>query len=95
LALGHALADERIHGRFRERGGDSSSITYSSTGNMTGVGSTTSMAYNKANRMASITVSGAATTFTYGADGYRLTQTNGANPTVVCRFRRKRPPITG
>jgi RHS repeat-associated protein len=63
-----------------------SAITYSSTGNMTGVGATTSMSWNKANRMASITVSGTTTNFTYGADGYRLTETTGANPTIVYRY---------
>ncbi len=61
-------------------------ITYTSTGNMTGVGASTSMTYSKANKLASITVSGTTTAFTYGADGYRLTDKTGTNPAVVYRY---------
>ena len=61
-------------------------ITYTSTGNMTGVGASTSMTYSKANKLASITVSGATTSFTYGANGYRLTDKTGTNPAVVYRY---------
>ena len=63
-----------------------SAITYTSTGNMAAVGSTTSMTYNKANRLASLTLSGATTAYTYGADGYRLTDKTGANPAVVYNY---------
>jgi RHS repeat-associated protein len=48
-----------------------SAITYTSTGNVNGIG-TNSMTYNQANQMATATVSGTASTYTYDAFGERL-----------------------
>ena len=42
-------------------------ITYTSTGNMTGVGTTPTMTYNKANKMASSMISGTTSTYLYDA----------------------------
>ena len=44
------------------------------------------MTYNKANQLASLTISGTTTVFTYGADGYRLTDKTGTNPAIVYRY---------
>jgi hypothetical protein len=48
-----------------------SAITYTSTGNVNGIG-TDSMTYNQANQMATATVSGTASSYFYDAFGQRL-----------------------
>ena len=60
---------------------------YTSTGNansISGVG--TSMTYNKANQMASATVSSTASTYAYDAFGQRLQSTVGSNPTSLYSY---------
>jgi RHS repeat-associated protein len=49
-----------------------SAIGYTSTGNISSIGANTTFAYSKANRMASATVSGTTSTYTYDAFGQRL-----------------------
>jgi RHS repeat-associated protein len=63
-----------------------SAITYSSTGNMAAVGATTTMAYNKANQLGTITISGTSTVYTYGASGYRLTAKTGTNTMSIYQY---------
>ena len=43
-----------------------SSITYSSTGNITGIGTTPTFTWNKANQMATGVLSGTTSTYLYG-----------------------------
>ena len=50
----------------------SSAIGYTSTGNISSNGASTTFAYSKANRMASATVSATTSTYTYDAFGQRL-----------------------
>lgn len=60
------------------------SITYSSTGNVTAIGTTPTFTWNKVNQMATAVVSGTTSTYLYGFDGMRLKTTVGAGtPSVI------------
>jgi hypothetical protein len=59
-----------------------SAITYTSTGNVNGIG-TTSMTYNQANQMATATVSGTTSSYFYDAFGQRLKLKTPGSPYAV------------
>jgi YD repeat-containing protein len=63
-----------------------SSITYSSTGNITGIGTTPTFTWNKANQMATGVLSGTTSTYLYGYDGMRQKITVGTGVPSVTQY---------
>ena len=63
-----------------------SSITYSSTGNITGIGTTPTFSWNKANQMATGVLSGTTSTYLYGYDGMRQKITVGTGVPSVTQY---------
>ena len=63
-----------------------SSITYSSTGNITAIGTTPTFTWNKANQMATGVLSGTTSTYLYDAFGQRLKVTVGAGVPSVMEY---------
>jgi RHS repeat-associated protein len=63
-----------------------SSITYTSTGNITGIGTTPTFTYNKANQMATGVLSGTTSTYLYGYDGMRQKITVGTGVPSVTQY---------
>src|SRR5271170_3063549 len=63
-----------------------SSITYSSTGNITAIGTTPTFTWNKANQMATGVLSGTTSTYAYDAFGQRLKVTVGAGVPSVMEY---------
>jgi RHS repeat-associated protein len=63
-----------------------SSITYSSTGNITGIGTTPTFTWNKANQMATGVLSGTTSTYLYDAFGNRLKVTVGTGVPSVTEY---------
>ena len=62
-----------------------SAVTHTATGNINAIGTNT-MTYNKANQLATATVSGVTSTYGYDAFGQRLKATVGANPLSVTEY---------
>jgi RHS repeat-associated protein len=67
-----------------------SAIGYTSTGNISSNGASTTFAYSKANRMASATVSGTTSTYTYDAFGQRLKVKVGGGTAVQFSYDQSR-----
>ena len=63
-----------------------SAVTYSSTGNITGIGTTPTFTWNKANQMATGVLSGTTSTYLYDAFGQRLKVTVGAGTPSVMEY---------
>ena len=63
-----------------------SSITYSSTGNITAIGTTPTFTWNKANQMATGVLSGTTSTYLHGYDGMRQKITVGTGVPSVTQY---------
>ncbi len=72
-----------LNDRMSNAGG--SSITYTSTGNISAIGTST-MTYNQANQLKTATVSGTASTYTYDAFGERLKLKVGTNKFAISTY---------